>query len=91
MVEMKQILAFQKKLSEEARLEHEKRKEVEKKAAEDQQKKDDAITSVIEVQRKTSTSPTAESELTMNDNNNGDVVDLMDVDTPSKNRPIVDL
>jgi hypothetical protein len=28
----------------------------------------------------------------MNDNNNGDdVVDLMDVDTPSKNRPIVDL
>jgi hypothetical protein len=91
MVEMKQILDFQKKLSEEARLEHEKRKEEEKKAAEEQKKKDDAITSVIEVQRQSNSSPTAESELTMNDNNNGDVVDLMDVDTPSKNHPIVDL
>jgi hypothetical protein len=91
MVEMKQILAFQKKLSEEARLEHEKRKEEEKKAAEEQKKKYDAITSVIEVQRQSNSSPTAESELTMNDKNNGDVVDLMDVDTPSKNCPIVDL
>jgi hypothetical protein len=56
-------------------------------------KTDDGITSVIEVQGRSSSSPTAESEseLTMNDNNNGDVVDLMDVDTPSKNRPIVDL
>jgi hypothetical protein len=96
MAEMKQVLAFQKKLSEEARLEHEKRKEEEKKeeekkAAEEQKERDDTITSVIEVQRQSNSSPAAESELTMNDNNNGDVVDLMDVDTPSKNRPIVNL
>jgi hypothetical protein len=97
MVEMKQILDYQKQRAEEARLEHAKRKEEEKrmeeekKAAEENKKTDDGITSVIEVKGRSSSSPTAESELTMNDNNNGDVVDLMDVDTPSKNRPVVDL
>jgi hypothetical protein len=68
------------------------RKKKKNAADEEQKKKDDAIASVIEVQgRNSSASPTAESELTMNDNNNDVVGDLMDLDTPSKNPPQVDI